>query len=361
MSVKIYLDNNATTPLDPRVLEVMLSELSGPPANPSSAHLFGQRARGLLTGARDKIASCLKIPPEEILFTSGGTEGLNLLLRGVFTGGHWITTAIEHSAVYETIRFLELRQGLEVTYLPTGRFGAPLLADIESAMRPHTRALVFSAANNETGVKIDLEAIADLAFRKGIPLLLDAVALFGKEPLPLYPGIAAFVLSGHKFHAPKGTGLLFKRSSLPFLSPLTGGPQEYQKRPGTENLAGILGLAKAIEILSREQPQITHHLQALTHQLEEGLKVPINGLGPRVPGLSNLSFPHADGETLLLQLDLAGIAASHGSACSSGALEPSRVLLNMGLSRREARSSLRFSLSRFNTRSEIDQLISKLK
>ncbi len=355
----IYLDNNATTPLDPRVLDAMLQELRGPPTNPSSIHTFGQQARRLLSNARQTCASYFQVKPEEVLFTSGGSESLNLLLRGFFTGGHWITTTLEHSAVYETIKALE-KQGLQVTYLSCPS-GAPTPTEIEAAIRPDTRALIFSAVNSETGIKLDLPAVAALAQRHNIPLFLDAVAAIGKQNEPLIlPGVTACAISAHKFHGPKGVGALILRTKI--LPQQSGGPQELQRRAGTENLAGILGLAEALRILSAEQPAITAKLFHLRQRLEEGIlkNIPyaqINGNSPRAANVVNFAFIGIDGESLLMQLDQAGIAVSHGSACASGAIEPSRVLREMGLGSKRARSSLRFSLSRMNTETEIDRCI----
>ena len=361
---RIYLDNNATTALDPKVFKAMLADLSGPPANPSSVHWFGREARNHLSNARSSIAAHFKARPEEMIFTSGGTESLNILLRGLGTKGHIITTSIEHSATYRTIQALE-SAGLEVTYLPVGLWGAPLPEQIANAIRPNTRAIILTASNGETGVKIDLEAIASLAEQRSIPLLLDAVSYMGKEPLPIHRGIAGIAISGHKFHAPKGIGAVYLRSDLKLIPQITGGAQENMRRAGTENLAGILGLAEALKILNENQPQITTTLRSLRDHLETGLlreipDIAINGQGPRISNTTNIAFLGVDGETLLIQLDLAGIAASHGSACSSGALEPSRVLTNMGIDRKTARSSLRLSVSRMNTREEIDIAIEKM-
>lgn len=341
----------------------MLADFKGPPANPSSVHWFGQQARNLLTAARHQAASFFKARPEEIIFTSGGTESIHLMLHSLPSVGHLITTAIEHSAVYRSIQALEAK-GLRVTYLPVGFWGAPLLEDISNAIRPDTCAMVFSASNGETGVKIDLAAIAKLAEKHRIPLFIDAVSYIGKEPFESFPGISAVALSGHKFHAPKGIGLLYLRSSFKLTPVLTGGNQEYQKRAGTENLSGILGLGEALQILEESQPEITEKILSLRLHFEQGLKreIPdllIHGEGPRISNTSNIAFLGVDGETLLLHLDLAGIAASHGSACSSGALEPSRVLTQMGIDKKTSRSSLRFSLSRNNTREELDLAIEK--
>ncbi len=356
---RIYLDNNSTTSMDVRVFKAMLADLGGAPANPSSIHWFGQQAKNALMAARQTAASFFRASLDEIAFTSCGTESLNLMLRGLTPKGHLITTAIEHSSMYRTIQSLEA-QGLNVSYLPVGLWGAILPEHLEAAIRPDTRAIALSAANGETGVQIDLPAIAAIAEKRGVPLLLDCVSYIGKEPLAMHPGISGIALSGHKFHGPKGIGLLYHRSSLKLAPILTGGNQEYRLRAGTENLAGILGLAEALRILMEQQREITQSLLDLRLHFENGLKrslsdVVINGDGPRVSNTSNIAFLGVDGETLLIQLDLAGVAASHGSACSSGAMEPSRVLTQMGVDKKRARSSLRFSLGRMNTREEIDR------
>ena len=364
--MRIYLDNNATTALDPRVFKAMVQEFGGPPANPSSTHYFGQQAKSLLLNARRSVATFFHVKPEEVIFTSGGTEGINLLLRGSFSTrpkGHLITTAIDHAALYRTALALE-GSGLDVTYVPTGLWGAPTADAIKAAIRPDTRLIALTAANSETGVKLDIEAIAKVAESHEIPLILDAVAWIGKESFVLPKGVSAIAFSGHKFHAPKGIGAVLARPSLKFMPLFTGGPQESQRRGGTENLAGILGLAEAIQILKEDQVKITETLQDLRDHLELGLMralpdVFVNGQGPRIANTSNLSIQGVDGETLLMHLDMAGIAASHGSACSSGALEPSRVLLQMGVDKKTARSSIRFSVSRMNTREEIDTFLSR--
>ncbi len=362
---KIYLDNNSTTALDPRVFKTMMEDLGGPPANPSSVHSFGQRARGLLAGARQKVAHFFGVKPEEVTFTSGGTESVHLMIHSLAGKGHLITTAIEHSCVYKTVQSLEA-QGWNVDYLPCGLWGAPRVEQIEEAIRPDTRAFIFSACNGETGVKIDLENIAALAERHKIPLLIDAVAFIGKEPFTMPPGVTAVSLSGHKFHAPKGIGALIARSHFKIKPMLLGGSQEMQKRAGTENLPGILGLAEALAIVEREQENISQTLLDLRCHLEKELlsrisDVHIHGEGPRIANTVGAAFLGVEGEALLMHLDMAGIAVSHGSACSSGSLEPSRVLTQMGVDRKLARSSIRISLSRFNTREEIDLFIEHLE
>jgi cysteine desulfurase len=250
-------------------------------------------------------------------------------------------------------------RGFSITYLSPGLLGAAAPEQIEEAIRKETKAIVLCAANNETGVKLDIEGVANIAARHNIPLLLDAVAWIGKESFELPAAVSALAVSGHKFHAPKGIGILVRRTSFKLTPLLTGGNQEYQARAGTENVAGILGLAEGLTILQERQLAISEHLLDLRAHFECELlrAVPdlaINGLGPRIANTTNIAFLGCDGEALLMQLDMAGIAVSLGSACSSGALEPSRVLTNMGLDRKTARSSIRFSFGRFNTREEIN-------
>jgi len=321
------------------------------------------RAKKLLQEARKKTADSFGCSAEEIIFTSGGTESINLMLRGL-EKGHLITTNIEHSAVYKTMQVLE-RQGFTVTYIPCGLWGAPTAEQIKEEIRPNTKAIILSLSNNETGVKIDLNPIASLAESQKIPLLLDAVSFIGKEPLHLPRGVSALALSGHKFHAPKGIGALLCKKSLKLSSIATGGNQEYSHRAGTENLAGILGLSEALHIFQQDATSITQHLLDLRSRFECELlralpDLAINGQGPRISNTVNIAFLGCDGDSLLMQLDMAGIAASLGSACSSGALEPSRILTNMGLDRNTVRSSIRFSFSRLNNRSEIDLALEKI-
>jgi cysteine desulfurase len=361
---RIYLDNNATTGVDPRVLEEMLPELSLTPGNPSSIHYFGQEARKRLQNSRESIAAFFHVKPHEVIFTSGGTEAMNLMLRGFFADEisiHVITSDVEHSCVYKTLTALQKR-GLDVSFLPAGLTGAVSPEQIQNAIRSDTRLIVLSAANSETGIKIDIDAIGKIALQTGIPFIVDGVAWLGKELFTLHPGISGICFSGHKFHAPKGIGFAIVRSLLKIHPYLTGGQQEYSLRAGTENLPGIIGLAKAVELLKIELPQATDRMAMLRDRLEAGLMqranpVVINGIGQRICNTCNLSFPDDHGEDLLIALDLAGIAVSHGSACSAGALQPSRVLINMGLPHQIARSAIRFSLSRNTTLEEIDTTV----
>jgi len=358
-----YLDNNATTPLDPRVIDILKQELISLPANPSSVHAFGRRARQTLTKARETIASFLKVRPSELVFTSCATESLNTVLRSIFAckQGHLVTSSLEHSSILKTAQYLE-KQGVDVTYLSPGAWGATNVEAVHAAFRPSTRLIALSAVNSETGVKTDIAKIASLAKEKNIPFLVDGVALLGKELFTLPEGVSAIAFSGHKLHAPKGIGLTWLHPSFCIEPLLTGGDQENGRRAGTENMLGILGLAKAIDLLNEELPAATLYMETLRNSFEESVKkkvgrVLINGEGPRICNTSNLSFEGVDGETLLMQLDLAGIAASHGSACASGALELSHVLRNMGLPLERVRSSLRFSFSRMTKQEEVTHAV----
>ena len=359
---RIYLDNNATTALAPQVIEAMVEELKMGPSNPSSTHSFGRSANKRLSLAREAISDYLGVHPQEMIFTGSGTEALNLAitgscLAGPRPAGHIITSPIEHAAVHQTLKEL----GHPLTYLPVGPSGHVQVKDVERALTDSTSLIVLSAVNSETGVMNPIEEIAHLiqTRQRKIPFIVDGVALLGKESFSIPQGVSAMAFSGHKIHGPKGIGLLFARKDFKLSPIITGGMQERMRRAGTENLAGIIGFAKAIELI---EPSAFDSIRTLRNQFEQGLmeKIPglrINGSGLRVCNTSNLYFPNTDGETLLIHLDQIGIAASIGSACSSGALEPSRALLEMGCSQAEARASIRFSLSRFTTHEEITQAI----
>src|SRR3990167_4164696 len=365
MAHRIYLDNNATTELDPRVAAVMIQDIEEAlPANPSSVHFFGQQAKNKLTKARSILASHLKASPQEILFTSGGTESLNFLIRGFAASSkptHILSSSIEHSCIEKTLVSLQ-QDGCDVTFLPVTHEGNVSIKLIEQSITKNTKLLVFSAVNGETGVKQNIEELAEVALRYNIPLIIDGVALLGKEPFQIPKGVTGMAFSAHKFHGPKGVGFVFLRSHAKIPPLLTGGGQERGLRSGTENLTGILGLAKAIEILQEELPLATKRMEELRDYFEQELMqqlplVQVNGSSKRICNLSNLAFPNVDAETLLIQLDLYGIAASHGSACSSGALEPSRILTQMGYPPDRTKSSVRFSLSRNTTKEELDRTI----
>ncbi|MEI8365921.1 MAG: cysteine desulfurase family protein [Parachlamydiaceae bacterium] len=357
-----YLDNNASTPLDPRITDFIARTLPSLIGNPSSTHSYGRTVRALLSHAKDAAASVLHVSPRELTFTSGGTESVNMGIRGLITAqkktGHIITSAVEHSCVIACCKLLETC-GFTVTYLRPGAWGAVTPEAVQGAIRPDTCLIALMAVNNETGVKTDISSVASIAERHRIPLFVDAVALLGKEKFDITKGVSAMAFSGHKIHALQGVGLLFVRSGVKLQPLLVGGEHESGRRAGTENVLGILTMGKAFEFIATELPESSAWMLARRQQFEERLSslmpdVLINGEGPRTVNVSNIAFPGIDGETLLMLLDRACIAASHGSACSSGALEPSRILLNMDLPPERVRSSIRFSFSRFTTEADID-------
>lgn len=361
MSKRIYFDNNATAPLDSRLVNFLAENMARIQGNPSSPHADGQNVRRLINQARERIAAFLSVRPHEIIFTSSGTESVNMILKGL-TGalptGHILTSSVEHSCTLATVQCLE-KAGWTASYLYPGTWGAITPAAVLEAIRPDTRLIALMAVNNETGVKTEIHAIAEIARSRKIPFVVDAVALLGKEPFLIPEGVSAMAFSGHKIHALQGSGFAFVRSNLKLLPLLTGGGQEFGRRAGTENLLGILSLGQAISLLSEELERASQKILRLRNLFEETLifrlsGLLINGEGPRVGNVSNLAFTGVDGESLLIALDRAGIAASHGSACASGALEPSHVLLNMGLPLDRVHSSVRFSFSRLNTEEEIE-------
>jgi len=361
MNKRIYLDNNATTPIDPNVLDAMVKHLKRGAYNPSSIHFFGQEGKKILAESRKIIADFLKVKTSEIFFTSGGTEGINFLIRGALLHpkSHIIASPIDHACVYNTIEDLR-EKGAHISYLSVNSYGTIQVKDLEQALESNTKLIVLSAANSETGVKLEIEKIALVAKNANIPLILDGVALLGKEPFSIPEGVSGMAFSAHKFHGPQGIGFIFIRSGFKPSPLFTGGNQEKTLRSGTENLPGIVGMAHALAILNQNQAHA--HMKFLQEYFEKhlmqeipGLKV--NGEGPRLPSTSNLYFPNIDAESLLISLDMHKIAASYASACASGALEPSRTLLNMGYSKKRASSSLRFSFSRMNTLEEIKKAV----
>lgn len=350
----IYLDNNATTPILPEVVAAMMADLDGIPRNPSSVTTFGREARQKTVLARRKIADYFGVFPEEVIFTSGGTESNYLMIHGFYQRrpGHIITTRLEHASVLEPIRHLG-----KAIYVEVGELGAPTVQQIEKILQPNTSFILLSGANNETGVMVDLDGIAELAAYHEIPLLIDGVALLGKANFTLPPGVSAVSFSGHKIHGPKGIGLSIIRKKYKIQPLFRGGHQEHEMRAGTENLPAILGFAKAIELLT---PDVPKKIQSIRDEFERKLGATVNGTGPRAANTSNLFFPDIDAENLLIRLDQQGVIASLGSACSAGTLEPSHVLLGMGYPKARALSSLRFSFSRLNTSQEIERALSIL-
>lgn len=359
-STSIYLDNNATTPLAQESLDALFKECTALPGNPSSIHHFGQEAKKRLQNYRNIIATYLKVPSDQIIFTSGGTESMNLLIYGILENrlnAHVITSDVEHACIYNNLIMLQ-KKGIHVSFLQAGLHGSVLPEQIEKAILPSTRMIILSAVNSETGVKTDIDAIAQIAKKNNIPFIVDAVALLGKETFSIPSGVSAMGFSGHKLHATKGTGFIFLRPELNLYPFMKGGNQEFNRRAGTQNLCGIAAMAAAVKCLSEYLPSATQKMSTLRDQLEKHLieqvaPVIINGAGARICNTSNLCFPGVQGEDLIIALDIRGIAVSHGSACSSGALEPSRILVNMGISHLLARSSIRISLSRMTTEEDI--------
>jgi cysteine desulfurase len=349
---RIYLDNNATTCPAPEVIDAVHRAMTCY-GNPSSIHSFGQEAKGLLLHARDTIASYFQVPSKEILFGSSATELLNTLIRSI-PSGHVVSSSLEHAAVYNT-----LQAHPKTTFLPGTTFGAPTLREVEAAIRPDTQLIALMAVNNETGVRTDIAAIGAHAKALGIPFIVDGVGLLGKELFTIPEGVSAMVFSAHKIHGPKGAACAFIRKNFPFSPLIRGGEQESGRRGGTEDLPAIMGFQMAVQLLQQTLSSALSTMQKLRLTFEEELlalgDVLVNGDGPRVTNTSNLAFLGVEGEELLRELDLKGVAASHGSACTSGSLEPSRPLQNMGYSKERVGSSLRFSLSRYTTSDEMER------
>lgn len=364
----IYLDNNATTMLDPRVKAEIIALMETPIGNPSSPHRLGQKAKSLVSHARKQVAGFLGCSSQQILFTSGGTEGAVLAIHGLLKGKKQptiLSSSVEHACVFETLEALR-EQGAIVDYLPVGLSGAIEIKDlIHSIENRRPDLIVLMAVNNETGIKNDVPAIAQIAASHQIPLVVDGVAWLGKEKFSIPKGVSAMFFSGHKVHAPQGTGFIYLQQKLKLSPQIRGGSQEFNMRGGTENLIGIVALGKALELLASELPNASLYMGELTERLKKSLlEIPtaeINGTGERICNTINVSFAKKDGETLLIALDQEGVCASLGSACSSGAIEPSRVLLKMGIPMERAQASLRFSVSRMTTAEEIDRAIQIIK
>jgi len=361
---RIYLDHNSATFLDESIFVEYTKALQVAWANPSSLHTEGQKARSLLASARGRIADCFNVDADQVIFFSSATEGLNTLIRKLLvpeTGyGHLITTEVEHLAVRACCQALE-REGHEVSYLPVDGRGALDPDQLSGAISERTSGIVLLSVNNETGVIGDLERYAAIALERGIPLVVDSVAQLGKVPYKKYEGISASCFSSYKIHGPPGVAFALLHTKKRFEPLIVGGGQEFGLRSGTENVAAIYGCSLAVEKIISEMEDSCVRMGELRDYLEERLfaqgNILINGEGPRVCNTSNLAFNGIDGETLLIQLDRKGIAASRGSACSSGAMEPSKILLAMGYSRKRAQSSLRFSLSKWTTREEIERAV----
>ena len=367
---RVYMDNAATTPVSPAVLEKMLPYFSECYGNANSIHSTGLDARKALNAARKKVAAALNCNPEEVYFTSGGSESDNWALKGVAfanrkKGNHIITSAIEHHAILHTCEWLE-KQGFEITYVPVDADGLVNPADVEAAITDKTILISVMAANNEIGTIEPIEEIAKIAHAHHVLFHTDAVQAIGAIPVDVRAiGCDLLSLSGHKFHGPKGVGALYIKQGTRIDNLIHGGAQERGRRASTENVAGIVGIAEAIELATANIPEKAARISALRDQLIDGLTalpyVRLNGhRTKRLPGNVNVSVRFIEGESLLLRLDLAGVAASSGSACTSGSLDPSHVLLAIGLPHEIAHGSLRLSLSDTTTQEEVDYVLSVL-
>ncbi len=353
---RIYADYNATTPLDPAVLEAMLPYLRAKFGNPSSAHFFGREARAAIDDARVRVARQLGAQESEIIFTGGGTESDNAVIFGV-RPGHIITSAIEHHAILHACR---QRTDCEITYLPVDRDCRVNPADLQRALRDDTVLVSIMSANNETGTLQPVQELAAICRQRGVPFHTDAVQSFGKQPVNVTDwGVDLLSLSAHKFYGPKGAGLLYCRRGVKLNPLLFGGSHENERRAGTENVAGIVGLARAMEL-----PAV--NLFALTETLAAGIAARITGAHLnghatlRAGNTLNFSFAGCETSGLILGLDLEGVAVSSGSACAVGSLEPSHVLTAMGLPRELARSAVRFSFGSGTTAADVDCVLAAL-
>ena len=365
---RIYMDNAATTAVSPEVLQTMLPYFNEIYGNPSSIHSTGRDARRAVDAARKQVAQAIGAQPTEIYFTAGGSESDNWAIKGTAfakrdKGNHIITTAIEHHAVLHTCQWLE-KQGFQVTYLPVDEYGRVRVEDVEKAITGKTILISIMAANNEIGTLEPIAEIGKLAHEKGILFHTDAVQAVGAIPLDVNAmNIDMLSMSGHKFHGPKGIGALYIRKGVRPDVFMHGGAQERAQRAGTENLAGIVGMGKAIELATQNLEANAARMTRLRDKLIDGIlaeipEVRLNGhRTERLPNNVNVSIRYIEGEALLLRLDLAGIAGSSGSACTSGSLDPSHVLLAIGLPHEIAHGSLRLSLGTDSTEAEVDEVL----
>ena len=369
--MKVYLDNNATTKVDEEVVKAMIPYFSEYYGNPFSLHLFGNETGLAVTQARQTIADILKAKPNEIIFTASGSEADNLAIRGIakaykHRGKHIITSTIEHPAVKNT--FMDLMEdGFEITMVPVDENGVMIMDEFKKALREDTILVSVMHANNEVGTFQPIEEIAKITKERKIIFHVDAVQTMGKvEIYPEKMGIDLLSFSGHKFHAPKGIGVLYKRDGVRLARIITGGNQEGKRRPGTSNVPYIVGLAKALQMAVANMKEEWNREETLRNYFEDEVskripEIKINGKGARrLPGTSSITFKYLEGESMLLNLSLKGIAVSSGSACSSDSLQPSHVLLAMGVPAEFAHGTLRFSLSKYTTKEEIDYTIESL-
>ena len=366
MNRSVYLDNNASTPVHPEVLQAMLPYFSERFGNASSVHGFGREAREGLETAREQVAGFLRVSKDEIVFTSGGTESDNLGIKGIAAArraGHIVTSQIEHHAVLRTCETLET-QGFTVTYLPVDEYGMVRPEDLEKALRPDTILVSLMHANSEVGTLQPMGEIGRITRGHGVPLHVDAVQTFGKVPIDVDAfGIDLLSFSGHKIYGPKGVAGLYIRKGTRMAAVQHGGDHERRRRAGTENVAGLVGFGKAVEVRGREMAGEAVRLAGLRDKLWEGIRtrveeVRLNGHPTlRLPGTCNMCFRNVESESIVLGLDLKGIATSAGSACTSGSVEPSYVLVAMGLPLDWAMGSVRCSLGRSTTAEDIDYVI----
>jgi cysteine desulfurase len=370
--MRIYFDHNATTPVDPAVIQTVAKVLAEEFGNASSVHHFGQRAKAVMDEARSSVAALIGAEPSEVVFTSGGTESDNFAIRGVAealepTGRrHLIASSIEHEAVLTTFKALA-RRGWRTTLLPVGTSGIVDPAALAEALADDTALVSVMHANNEIGTVQPIEELARIANTRGAMFHTDAVQSVGKIPVDVKAlGVDLLSLSAHKFNGPKGVGAFWIKRGARVTAILTGGKHERSRRAGTENVPGIAGLGHAARLAVAKLPVESLRLAALRNRLEEAIlaRVPgtaINGARePRVPNTTNISFEAVEAESLLIALDLEGVAVSTGSACSSGTLEPSHVLKAMGLPSPRTQNSIRLSLGAGNTDAEVDFVVSKL-
>jgi cysteine desulfurase len=369
MNRRVYLDHNASTPVHPEVLQAMLPYFSERFGNPSSVHGFGREARDGMETAREQIAGFLKVSKDEIVFTSGGTESDNLGIKGLAAArgsGHIITSQIEHHAVLRTVETLQ-EQGFTATYLPVDGLGMVDPDDLKKALRPDTILVSLMGANSEVGTLQPIREIGRITREAGVPLHVDGVQTFGKVPIDVTAsGIDLLSFSGHKVYGPKGVAALFIRKGTKMASIQHGGEHERRRRAGTENVAGIVGLGKAVEIRNRDMAEEIVRLTALRDRLWDGMRagiaeVRLNGHPTeRLPGTCNVCFHNVESESVVLGLDLKGIGVSAGSACTSGNVEPSYVLVAMGLPLDWAMGSVRCSLGRGTTAEDIEYVIESI-
>ncbi len=367
----VYFDNSATTKTDERVIEAMMPYITENYGNPSSIYKIGRENRKAVEEAREQVAKALNCEPNEIYFTNGGSESDNTAIRGIAyayknKGNHIITSKIEHPAVLETCKQLE-KEGFEVSYIGVDENGIIKLDELKNAIKPTTTLISIMFANNEIGTIEPIEEIGKIAKENNIFFHTDAVQAVGNVEIDVKKlNIDALSMSGHKFYGPKGIGALYVKKGIKFEKLINGGHQERNKRAGTENVAGIVGLGKAIELAYQELDEHNKKIKELRDYYVEQVKakipyIRINGdETKRLPGNSNISFRFIEGEGLLLNLDLKGICASSGSACTSGSLDPSHVLLAIGLPHEIAHGSLRISIGKYNTKEEVDYLVENL-